>query len=161
MEKNILIVYYSLTGNTKYMAECIQEAIGGDIQSIKPIKELNPKGGMKFLWGGMQATMKKKPELEPIEKVPTNYDVIIIGTPVWAWTYSPPIRTFLSEYDLSGKDIAIWCCSGGGPGKTLEKLEASIENSNMLGKIHFKEPLKNNPEEAKQQISEWAKNLLN
>ena len=66
MSKKILIVYYSLTGNTKYIAELIKEAINADILPIKPIKELNPKGTMKFIWGGAQATMKKKPKLEPI-----------------------------------------------------------------------------------------------
>ena len=161
MTNKILIIYYSLTGNTKFIAENIQQAIHADIQPIKPVKDLNPEGGMKYLWGGMKATMKSKPKLEKIEIDPNIYDLVFIGTPVWAWTFSPPIRSFLSNYDLSGKNIALWCCSGGGPGKTLEKLENSLKNSKIVGKIDFVEPLKNNPEEAKQQAINWAKNIVN
>jgi flavodoxin len=161
MTKKILIIYYSLTGNTKFIAENIQQAINADLQPIKPVKELNPEGGMKYFWGGRQAIMKKKPKLELIEKNPLDYDVIFIGTPVWAWTFSPPIRSFLSDYDLSGKSIAIWCCSGGSPGKTLEKLENYLKNSKVLGKLHLVDPIKNNLEEAKQKTVDWAKTIIN
>ncbi|MBY9021719.1 MAG: flavodoxin family protein [Candidatus Lokiarchaeota archaeon] len=82
MDSKILIVYYSLTGNTRFIAECIQEILKADLQEIKPKKDIKPKGAMKYFWGGYKATMKKKPSLEPIEKDPNNYDVIIIGTPV-------------------------------------------------------------------------------
>ena len=161
MSKKILIVYYSLTGNTKYIAECIKEAVDADIQPIKPIKEIDPKGTMKFLWGGMQALMKNNPNLFPIEKEPKDYDLIFLGTPVWAWTFSPPIRAFIEQYDLSGKKIAIWCCSGGGPGKTLEKLKRAIKNAQILGEIDFVEPLTNKKEIAQQQVKSWAKEITN
>jgi len=105
MDNKILIVYYSLTGNTRFIAETLQEKLKADIQEIKPKKDIKPKGAMKYFWGGYKATMKQKPSLEPIEKDPNNYDVIIIGTPVWAWTIAPPIRSFLSKYDLSDKKI--------------------------------------------------------
>ena len=119
MDSKILIVYYSLTGNTRFIAETIKDILKADIQEIKPIKDVKPKGAMKFFWGGYKATMKKKPELEPIEKDPKDYDVIIIGTPVWVWTIAPPIRSFLSEYDLSNKKVGFLCCHAGSPGGTL------------------------------------------
>ena len=58
MEQKVLVIYYSLTGNTKLIAETIQNAIGADVQEIKPIKDLDPESGTRFMWGGMQATMK-------------------------------------------------------------------------------------------------------
>ena len=100
MSEKILIVYYSLTGNTKMIAEAIAEGINAEILALKPKKELNPKGFMKFVWGGYAARMNKKPELETIEIDPLSYDLIILGGPVWAWTYCPPIGSFLSKYDL-------------------------------------------------------------
>ncbi len=160
MHEKILIVYYSLTGNTKYIAEAIQEATNADILPIKPVKELNPKGSMKFIWGGAQATMKKKPKLEPIKINPDDYDLIFIGTPVWAWNFSPPIRSFLSEYDLSEKIIAIWCCHGGGSGQTLKKLKEYTKVTKFLGEIDFFEPLKNKPDEAKDKVIVWANDII-
>ena len=160
MDQKILVVYYSLTGNNKYIAEIIKEKVNADILELKPTKELNPKGAMKFLWGGFQATMHKKPELEPINLDPLSYDIIFIGTPVWAWTISPPVRTFLSKYDFSGKNVALWISSGGGPGKTLNRFCDTLKDSNILGKIAFVDPLKNSPEEAKQKTIEWVTNLI-
>ena len=160
MLEKILIVYYSLTGNTKYIAEAIQEVTKADILAIKPIKELNPKGAMKYMWGAAQATMKKKPKLEHIEINPNDYDLIFLGTPVWAWTFSPPIRSFLSEYDLSEKIIAIWCCHGGGPGQTLKKLKEYTKATKVLGEIDFFDPLKNKPDEAKEKVIIWANDII-
>ncbi len=99
----ILVIYYSLTGNTKMIAETIQEIVNSDILALKPVKELKADSGMKYIWGGAQATMKKKPKLEDFTIDPLAYDLIFIGTPVWAWTFSPPIRTILSLFDFRDK----------------------------------------------------------
>ncbi|MFX1310455.1 MAG: flavodoxin family protein, partial [Promethearchaeota archaeon] len=87
--RKVLVVYYSLTGNTKMIAEAIAESIDSDILELKPVKELNAESGMKYFWGGFQATMKKKPKLEEFDINPLDYELIILGTPVWAWTISP------------------------------------------------------------------------
>ncbi|MHA2009864.1 MAG: flavodoxin family protein [Promethearchaeota archaeon] len=80
----VLVVFYSLTGNTKLIAESIKDALDTDILELKPVKELNPEGGSKFFWGGYQSTMKLKPKLKDFDLNPLEYDLIIIGTPVWA-----------------------------------------------------------------------------
>jgi flavodoxin len=160
MDNKILIVYYSLTGNTRFIAECLQEKLKADIQQIVPIKDVKPKGGMKYFWGGYKVIMKKKPSLEPIEKDPKDYDVIIIGTPVWVWTIAPPIRTFLTKYDLSNKKVGFWCCHAGSPGSTLRIMEKCAPDSEVLGKIKFIDPLKKNTDEAKTRTIEWANEIL-
>lgn len=160
MNERILIVYYSLTGNTQFIAETIQEAIKADIEELKPIKELNPNSSMKYVWGGMQATMKKKPKLNPVSKNPLDYDLVFLGTPVWAWTFSPPLRTYISKFDLSGKKLAIWTCSAGEPGKVLEKFENALKDAEVIGKIGFREPLNNNPEEAKEKTISWVTEII-
>ena len=160
MVNKILIVYYSLTGNTKFIAETIQEILNAEIQEIKPKKDVKPKGAMRYFWGGYKATMKKKPSLEPIEKNPNNYDVIIIGTPVWAWTIAPPIRSFLTQYDLSNKKVGFWCCHAGSPGGTLRIMEKCAPDSEVLDKIKFIDPLKKDTEEAKNKAIDWANEIL-
>ena len=114
---------------------------------------------MKFFWGGYQATMKRKPKLNPIEIDSLDYDLIIIGTPVWAWTFSPPIRTFLSSYDLSGKNVALCMCDGGGPKQAMEKFKSELMNSNIIGDISFTDPLLKSPEKNKEKAISWAKSI--
>ena len=62
MKLKILIVYYSFEGNTKFIAEKIQENLSCDIVRLIPKKEIKTKGFMKFFWGGKQVFMKELPE---------------------------------------------------------------------------------------------------
>ncbi|TFG21883.1 MAG: flavodoxin [Promethearchaeota archaeon] len=160
LEQKILVIYYSLTGNTKLIAETIQNAIGADIQEIKPVKELDPESGTRFMWGGMQATMKKKPKLEAFDKDPSDYDLIFIGTPVWAWQASPPIRSLSKMYDFSDKKVALWCCCSGKGIKAMERIKKLYRKANVVGEKIFQDPLTVKTEEAKQIASEWAKEIV-
>ena len=160
----ILIVYYSLTGSTRFIAESLDEYLEADTLELKPIKELNPEKGSKFMWGGAQATMKKKPDLEKIEMDPVEYNLIIIGTPVWAWNLSPPVRSFLSMFDLTDKKIALWTCSAGSGNRAMGKLKNAVKSSNIIGDIQFqfkfKDPLDQDLTEYKIKTKEWASELL-
>lgn len=90
-----LILYYSFEGNTEYVATKLASYLDADFQKVVPVKELKSKGFSKYIWGGRQAFMKeKKPAIAPLEKNYKDYDLILIGTPIWAFTYAPPIRTF-------------------------------------------------------------------
>jgi flavodoxin len=159
----IIIVYYSLTGSTKFIAETLLESIEADILELKPIKDLNPEKGTKFMWGGMQATMKKKPELETFEFNPLEYDLVIIGTPVWAWNITPPIRSFLSMFDLTDKKVALWICSSGVGTKAMERFKKALKGSEIIGDIKFqfdiKDPLEKELTEYKIRVKGWASEL--
>ena len=91
------IVYYSMSGNTKYVADKIAEKIDADIIRIEPVKAYPDQGAKKFIWGGKSAVMGETPALQSYEFSAEKYDRIILGTPVWASTFAPPIRSFLKE----------------------------------------------------------------
>jgi flavodoxin len=156
----ILVVYYSLTGNTKFIAEKITESINADILKLKPVKELNAEGGMKYFWGGFQATMKKKPKLESFDINPLDYDLIFIGSPVWAWRQSPPINSFLKKFDLSGKKIALWMCAGGDGVKSMNRFKDALNNAEIIGDICFQEPLQAETNAVKEKAVAWARESL-
>ncbi|HEX7586367.1 MAG TPA: flavodoxin [Patescibacteria group bacterium] len=156
-----LVIYYSLEGNTKFIAQKIAEATGADILELKLKKEtVKPHSLSKYFWGGKQVMMKEKPELVPFEIDPDQYNLLFIGTPVWAWNYSPPINTFLSSTKLADKKIALFCSHGGAMGKTFENMEKELSGNKIVGKIDFKEPLKNNPEECAVKAKEWAIEII-
>lgn len=155
-----LIVYYSFDGSTKLMAEKMAEASDADLLAIKPKEEIATHGFMKFVWGGRQAMMKAQPELLPIDKNAVDYDLIVVGTPVWAWTYTPPIRTFFEQHKFTGKKVAVFCCHSGGMKTTLEQMKAALVGNEILGEIDFKEPAKRNTEENIQRAVEWIKKLV-
>jgi len=156
----ILVVYYSLTGNTQFIAEHLSNELNADIEEVKPINDLDPNSGTKYFWGGMKATMKVKPDLEELSYNPLEYELIIIGTPVWAWTLSPPIRSYCAEFDLEGKKVALFTSSSGNGVKAMAKFKSFMKKSDIIGEIRFQDPLTNKPEQAKIQVTEWAKELV-
>ena len=124
------IVFYSMSGNVKSVAESLKEKLGADLIEIKPVKAFPDKGFKKFLWGGKSAVMGEKPELEPYSFNAQEYDCVIIGSPVWASSFVPPIRTFLTDNkeNLKSKKLAAFFCQSG---NGADKAEAKIRQ--LLG----------------------------
>ncbi|MHA2180408.1 MAG: flavodoxin family protein [Promethearchaeota archaeon] len=156
----ILIVYYSLTGNTKFIGETLRNSVEADILELKPIKELNPDSSTRFMWGGYQSTMKIKPKLMDFDINPLDYDLIILGTPVWAWNISPPIRSFLSKFDLTGKKVALWMCHAGDGVKAMKRFKEALKHTNLVDSITFQNPLKNDSDEKKEKAIAWIKGIV-
>ena len=143
----ILIVYYSLTGNA-------------DILPLKPIKELKAESGMRYFWGGFQTYMKIKPKLENYTFNPEEYDLLILGTPVWAWRYSPPIESFITTHDLSDKKVALWMCYAGDGKKAMGRFKKLLEKANIIADTGFQEPMQKGKEEAKQKAIQFTKEII-
>ena len=94
------IVYYSLEGNTKFAAEKMAAALGADLISLVPVKEYPTGNVSKYFWGGKSAVFRAHPKLEPYRFKAEEYELVIIGSPIWASTYAPPLRTFLTYPSL-------------------------------------------------------------
>ncbi|MFZ2150902.1 MAG: flavodoxin [Candidatus Absconditicoccaceae bacterium] len=157
MNKN-LIIFYSLDGNTKFIAEYIAFQIGADLLQLQPIKGISNIGFMKYLRGGRQVLMKNKPELQSRDIDPNDYEKIFIGTPVRAYNYAPALRTFFDKVVLKNKKIALFCCHEGGKGKTLENMEEILKGNEIIGKIDFFAPLKKDKEEQVKKLNQRLSN---
>lgn len=152
-----LIVYYSYEGNCKEIAKTIQKVTNSDILCIEPKKEKKTKSLFRFVWGGMQVYMTKKPELLPYNINLEQYDTIFIGSPVWFGSYAPPINTFLSENEIKGKKIGIFICSGNNKRNTFNNFEEVLKENDIIGEIEFVYPIKNGIESANRKAIKWAK----
>jgi flavodoxin len=95
----ILIVYYSRTKNAKKVAEALQAQLGCDIEEIKTKKSY--AGPIGWILAGKEASQKALPEIESIEKNPANYDLVVLGTPIWAWNISSPLRAYIAKIKKS------------------------------------------------------------
>lgn len=155
------VVYYSMSGNTRYAAEKIAGKIDADLIRIEPVKAYPDQGARKFFWGGKSAVMGEKPRLQPYECDMELYDRIVIGTPVWASTFAPPIRTFLHENQkLKEKKIAAFLCfSGGGADKAMEKMKKYIGVEAFEAELILIDPKEKVKEEDDVQIDRFCMEL--
>ena len=141
LEGKILIVCYSESANQNTMtaATWIQEQVGGDLCSIKMAAPYSDsyrdvlKEAKNHLDNGI------KPEILPLEKKVGDYDIVFVGSPVWYGTFAPPLGTFFSQNDLSGKTVIPFCThGGGGAGHLFEDVAKAVPKSKVLPGLTLK-----------------------
>jgi len=157
----ILILYYSYDGNTQLIAEAIAGAIGADLERLVPVEQKHPKGLMKYVWHGRSAVMQEKPVLAPRERDILSYDIIFLGTPVWAGRWAPAFNTLFEETDFTGKKIACFYCHAGAPGSIEKRFKRQLAGASILGFQGFLDPLwsKTRDQQIARAVS-WAKEIL-
>ena len=112
--KKILVAYYSHSGNTEAVAKHIHNIVGGDIFMIEPLTAYSTDYDTCVEQAKKEIEAGYKPALKAKVDDIASYDIIFVGTPNWWSTIAPPVATFLSDYDLSGKTIVPFCTHGGG-----------------------------------------------
>jgi flavodoxin len=152
-----LVVYYSRTGNAKFVAEKVASELKADTEQVVDLK--NRRGWFAFLTAGYDATRNKETKIEKTQKLPKDYDLIVVGTPVWNSRLTPAIRTYLKENDLSEKKVAIFSTNEGrGNEKTLVMIRSLIPRGNIIGELGVSKALENQAD-MESKISAWCNNL--
>ena len=157
----VAVVYYSLDGNCKFIAEEIKTLLDADLVCLQTEDEKKRGKIGKLFWGCGMVFSHKNPPLKPYTFDPAAYDLIVFGAPVWAGSPAPPLRTFFSETGITGKKIALFVCHGGGKGKALEKFKTLLAGNEIIAETDFKEPAKTGGEEVKRQIADWVLKMRN
>ena len=139
----ILVVYYSFDGNTKYAAQRIADRLGADLLELKAENE-PPRNALKFLVGGKSVLMGEKALLHRFKEDPSAYDVIVLGTPVWAGRVTPAIREFALSHPFEGKKVGIFACSAGGDAESVfGQMRNLLGGNEICATLSLKNPLKN------------------
>ncbi len=132
-EKELLIIYFSHTGNTQQLADYIQEMTGGDCIRIEPemAYPIDHQTAVDFV--SAQNKANALPILQNKIENLDAYKVVLLGFPVWDKRLPPPVRAFLKQFNLKGKTILPFHThSGFGSGNSLPEIrelcpEATIE----------------------------------
>lgn len=139
-----LVVYYSRTGNTKKIGDELAAALRADVEELKDGK--NRGGPIGFIMSGREAMKKQPVTLEPLRHNPADYDMVVVGSPIWANGICTPVRTFLAQHKQEIKRAAWFCTSGSIDPKYAERgFEAMAEASGLtpaatlgMGRLHIK-----------------------
>jgi flavodoxin len=122
-----LVVYYSRTNTTKKVGDKIAEMLESDVEVLDDIKKRS--GALGYIKCGREATIKELPKINKPKLDPSKYDLVIIGTPIWAWTMSSLIRTYITNMKDKFSNVAYFCTMGGSGDK-----KAFSHMSEIIGK---------------------------
>jgi flavodoxin len=171
INKNILVAYFSRRGqnyvngkivdlpigNTEVIAKMIQKITGGDFFHIESVKPYPIDYTETTEVAQAELSANARPELTGHVENMDACDVIFLGYPNWWGTFPAPVRTFLSEYDFSGKTIVPFCAhEGSGLGRSEQDIKKLCPNATVLNGIAIHGA---DAGSANTKISEWLQKI--
>lgn len=163
-ESNILVAYFSWSGNDQRMARWIAEETGGELFRIVPAEAYSEDYGACVDRARNELVNGTRPELSVHidTDIMAQYDIIYLGFPVW-WSDLPmPVWTFLEEYDLSGKTIIPFFSHNGtsNSGNGLRRLSELAPGTTVLSDdaISIRAGLVSS---SRNKVKKWAAGFLN
>ena len=133
-----LFIYYSLSGNGDIVSSFFKKN-GYDICKVKTLEELPKNSFFRILSGGFKAMIGYKDNIEFNSNI-SEYDEIVIGSPIWNGRLSSPIFSLIDKIDLNGKKIRFVLYSGSGVSKGAFK--QILKKYGKVKIIDLKEPKK-------------------
>lgn len=154
-----LIVYFSQYGHTKKIAHEMNKTLNADSAEIKAQKPVTGSRAAVMLKGAFLAVFRIKMKIVDDPDI-RKYNRIVIGSPIWAGTVTPYIRTFMVKNDFTGKKIAFFASCEGSAGSSYEHIKKLIGDD--VEYISYEE-LKTGEKDIGSTLlraREWAENLL-
>jgi len=105
-----LVVFYSRSGTTRRIAEALSATLKCDLEEIT---EPKPRTGfLGYVWSLLEASRMRPSTILPKKHDVSSYDLVVIGTPVWAWSLSSPVRAYLMATASHLPKVAFFCTLG-------------------------------------------------
>ena len=130
------IIYYSMTGRTK---EELEKRYEGDFYRLTGKVKIPRNYWMQMFILGYSSTFNRRNKYDPIDIDFDKYDEIVLGSPIWAFTFVPFLKRFLKNNRFKNKKVSILITHEGGPKKALKHFDKYIDKSNtIIEKIEVK-----------------------
>lgn len=153
-----LILYYSYTGNTKSIADMINKKIGGDTERIDTVVAYEGDYNSVVDQGHKEVNQGYMPEIKPLSVNLDDYDTIVLGTPVWWYTFAPAVKTLLTNNSFAGKTIYPFATNGGWIGHTFEDIKALCKGADVKKGINIEFDT-DNLRTSVSEIEKWVNNI--
>lgn len=128
-DRNVLVAYYTRTNNTEKVAKKLVSKLKADIDQISDINDYS--GILGFIKAGYSAYAKRTTQINT-SKDPSEYDLVIICSPVWSGTIPPAIRTYCQEFDIPQ---SAWLLTCGNPNTTVKNLPLTTNSVRTIYKM--------------------------
>lgn len=155
-----LIVYFSLDGNTKWMAQKIQERLPhATLHKIELAKKPLSWRLFRTMVYGFKTTFYKEMAIKSSSLDLAAYNTVIIGGPVWMGSVPPPLRAFINQYPLNDKAVAAFCSMGKEPSHFFNRLRSYLGINSFKATLALVEPLQNLQVENLVEIDEFVEQI--
>ncbi len=122
-----LIIYFSLTGNTKRICNALQKNMDAELEALRPQRRYCALGARTL--GVFAASHRMERPIYPLKEDVSAFDRIVLATPVWAGHLPPPVVTFLRCYDLRNKPVYLLLTHSGNPGQVQQIALEEVRHS--------------------------------
>ncbi len=160
--KKMLIVYYSLSnGNTKRIAEELQQATGANIARIDTVAPYTGSYDDIVSQGNDEVQRGYMPKIKDVGVQVADYDIIAIGTPTWWYTMAPAVKTFLHNTNFAGKTVIPFMTNGGWPGHVIKDIKAACKGATFKNEMEIKFDSTGGPilETSQKELDKWIANV--
>ena len=154
------VVFYSLEGNVRHLAQSIVRVTGAQSIELVPLEAGRDTEMTEYVWGDTRIVCPVRPEIEALAHDFSSYDLVFLGSPVWKGGVAPPILSFLDSHDFFKQRFALFCSYSGRSGAFFDSARQLLLGCDVVGTIGFREPLRFGPSRAAQQIADWALKML-
>jgi len=156
-ERSFLVAYFSHSGNTRVIANRIQEIMGGVIFEIVSVDAYPSDYDECVEQARRELREDYRPKLKTKVESMESYNVVFVGYPDWWGTIPRPVAAFLSEYDFSGKTIAPFCThEGSGLGRSVTDIKQFLPQSTILDGLAVRG---RDAKRAQNEVSQWLRRI--
>jgi flavodoxin len=156
-ENDVLVTFFSRTGNTRRIAEFIQQELGCDSFDIQVVDPYPTDYDATVERARRELDSDSRPDLAADLDNTNSYDTVFVGYPCWWGTMPMAVFTFMEAHDLSGKKIAPFCTHEGSRlGRSVKDISALCPRSTVLEALAVKG---STVDGARGEVSEWLRRI--
>lgn len=155
---SVVVVYFSLDGNTRLLANEVASELRADIVEVAVARD-REGDSERWIWADRQIDLPTDLHLNPSDLSIDEYDLIVLGTPVWGGGVAPPIRQFLKRREFFHRRFAAIACYSGRLGRTMREFEELLLGNELVSSYSVREPLDHERSEVRAQVRTWARGL--
>lgn len=154
-EKDMIIVYFSYTNNTERVAELLKQKTGADIYEVEVAEPYSE---------GTQSVEERSKEERESGNLPelagalpdlSAYETVLVGGPVWAYTVSTPLMSYLEQTDFEEKTVAPFWTDAGSQGDYEKDFTAQVKNGRVLEGLQLSHIASMEDSEINEKLDEW------
>lgn len=150
-----LVVYYSLGGNTRAIAKRIARSLRADLMEIRTVKTYPDDYDVLLGLGEKEIKSGYMPQIATLPLDANAYESIVIGTPVWWYSYAPAVKKFMSTVKWKGKKVYPFATNGGDLGHTPSDFRKALRGAEVspVLSVRFRDGIQMTEES---DIKEWV-----